>query len=277
MPADPTRTKTLRERSFIPAFTRRFRALKGAIWTTVGYENDALELRQEATAAADDVDSADSFAFRTDAGAREAFLAWLSQQIAAGVLEEITSERVRNGEHYTARYIRSAADRGWSDAAARLRKRGYDVSETELERAFDMPINADQIEMAYTRAYADLENITRAMQTAIRRELSRGLAEGVNPRVMARRLTDRVDAIGITRSKALARTEVIRNYNEFALNRYEREGVEEVGVEVEWLTAQDDRVCEECEALDGEQFAIDEARGMIPRHVNCRCAFSPAI
>lgn len=277
MPADPTRTKTLRERQFIPAFTRRLWALKGVIRETVGYANDALGLRQEATAAADDVEPADSFEFETDAGAREAFMAWLNKQIAAGVLEPASDGRVRNGEHYTAHFVRSAADRGWADAADRLRKRGHDVTEEGLRSSFDKPMNVKQLEKSYKRVFSDLKNISRAMQAAIRGELTRGLAEGVNPRVMARRLNGRVDAIGINRAKTLARTEVIRNYNDFALDRYESEGVEEVGVEVEFLTAQDDRVCKECEKFDGRQFTIDGARGVIPKHPNCRCTYTPIV
>lgn len=42
------------------------------------------------------------------------------------------------------------------------------------------------------------------------------------------------------------------------------------------VTAGDDKVCPICEALaeDGP-YTLDEARGLIPRHVNCRCALIP--
>jgi hypothetical protein len=42
------------------------------------------------------------------------------------------------------------------------------------------------------------------------------------------------------------------------------------------LTAGDDRVCQNCQdiAEDGP-YEIDEARGLIPAHPNCRCAFVP--
>jgi len=47
----------------------------------------------------------------------------------------------------------------------------------------------------------------------------------------------------------------------------------EVGI----LTAGDDKVCEACQdiAEDGP-YDLDEARGLIPAHPNCRCAFIPA-
>jgi hypothetical protein len=42
------------------------------------------------------------------------------------------------------------------------------------------------------------------------------------------------------------------------------------------LTAGDDEVCEECQdiAADGP-YDLDTARGLIPAHPNCRCAFIP--
>lgn len=42
------------------------------------------------------------------------------------------------------------------------------------------------------------------------------------------------------------------------------------------LTAGDDKVCQTCEdiAADGP-YELDEARGLIPAHPNCRCAFIP--
>jgi hypothetical protein len=45
---------------------------------------------------------------------------------------------------------------------------------------------------------------------------------------------------------------------------------------VQVLTAGDDRVCDECDdiAADGP-YDLDAARGLIPAHPNCRCAFIP--
>jgi len=44
----------------------------------------------------------------------------------------------------------------------------------------------------------------------------------------------------------------------------------------EWQTAGDERVCPLCEPLDGTVMTIEEARGLIPRHPNCRCMWVPA-
>jgi hypothetical protein len=46
---------------------------------------------------------------------------------------------------------------------------------------------------------------------------------------------------------------------------------------VEVLTAGDDDVCPICEAIaENNPYTIAEARGLIPAHPNCRCAFVPA-
>jgi hypothetical protein len=48
-----------------------------------------------------------------------------------------------------------------------------------------------------------------------------------------------------------------------------------VKVKAEWSTAGDDRVCEECEALEGKEFSLQEIEDMIPYHPNCRCIALP--
>jgi len=44
----------------------------------------------------------------------------------------------------------------------------------------------------------------------------------------------------------------------------------------EWATADDDRVCKLCAPLDGVVLKVGEARGLLPRHPNCRCCWTPA-
>jgi len=50
--------------------------------------------------------------------------------------------------------------------------------------------------------------------------------------------------------------------------------LEESGVQV--LTAGDDKVCDDCSDIAAEgPYDLDAARGLIPAHPNCRCAFIP--
>jgi len=146
-----------------------------------------------------------------------------------------------------------------------------------LETVFRKPVHRDKLQLLYTRNFQALEGITDAVDKEVSRVLTQGLAEGVNPREAARRITDRVDKIGKTRATTLARTEIINAHAEGTLDRFERMGVDEVGVKAEWQTAGDSRVCPICASLEGSTFTIDEARGKLPAHPRCRCAFLPVV
>ena len=43
------------------------------------------------------------------------------------------------------------------------------------------------------------------------------------------------------------------------------------GLEYEWTTALDSRVCPQCQPLDGERYELDEQMPQWPLHPNCRC------
>jgi hypothetical protein len=45
----------------------------------------------------------------------------------------------------------------------------------------------------------------------------------------------------------------------------------------EYLTAQDEHVCEICAPYDGQIMTMGEAQGLIPQHGGCRCSFTPIL
>lgn len=54
-------------------------------------------------------------------------------------------------------------------------------------------------------------------------------------------------------------------------------GYEDAGVElVEWVTQRDEKVCAECEPLDGKIFPIHDCPPC-PEHYNCRCFLLPVL
>lgn len=72
--------------------------------------------------------------------------------------------------------------------------------------------------------------------------------------------------------RAYARPPSTRQY---ARVRRAEERLGELG-RVNVLTAGDDKVCPTCEDIaEGGPYLIDEARGLIPAHPSCRCAFDP--
>lgn len=259
---DPTRSITLR-RKYAGAASRRFRELKGAIRTTL-VDNDALRLSRPAL---QQMRPESDFGFVSDASKVEAFRRWLQRQIDEGILEVDGS--------WQRDFVRPAYAKGLRHAEARLRDHGLPVEAESLGQTFNQPIHASKLELLFTRNFTELEGITSSMGQSITRELTEGLSQGLNPREMARNLNGRVDAIGIKRARTMARTEVVRAHAESTITRFEQSGVEEVRGQAEFATAGDDRVCPICEGLDGDRFSLEEARGLIPVHPNCRCTWLP--
>lgn len=70
----------------------------------------------------------------------------------------------------------------------------------------------------------------------------------------------------------LIRTEASHVFNTASMERYEEAGVEQVEILVE----EDDSICEDCQALDGQVFDIDKAP-VLPLHPNCRCCYMPVV
>jgi len=112
--------------------------------------------------------------------------------------------------------------------------------------------------------------------------LAQGLAEGKNPRVIARELVkdvaNRVDKIGITRARMIARTEVIRAHHVATIAEYEQAAEDmEVEVMAEWSTA-GFAVCPICiDMAHGGPYKLKVIEGMIPAHPNCRCCALPVM
>lgn len=230
---------------------------------------------------------ADAFGLRTNRGDFEftrtadkvgAFMGWLKEQeIEQGLTVRQGAPLSRAAEQaWTSTYVESSYVRGLNQASARLRQAGATVEQRWVEAAFRRPIHADRLGIAYTRTFTELQGITATMDRQISRVLAEGLAGGAGPADIARAINNRVDKIGITRARMLARTEVINAHADATLNTYVEAGLEGVDVVAEWLTAND--ACPECVALEQEgPYSIEQARGMIPRHPNCKCAWAPLV
>jgi SPP1 gp7 family putative phage head morphogenesis protein len=131
------------------------------------------------------------------------------------------------------------------------------------------------LELIYTRAYTELEGITNTMGTQMSRILATGLAQGQSPTTIGRALSANIAGLEASRANMIARTEIIYAHAEGQLDAFEDLGIKETSAEVEWSTANDGKVCEDCDDMEGQVFTIEEARGQIPLHTNCRCCWQP--
>jgi SPP1 gp7 family putative phage head morphogenesis protein len=301
--ADPTRTALIRRR-FQAEMKRRFHVLKRDIWEFL-VTLDALGLASgnNATARVSELIKGTiapgrrysrvltvnakpqlrEFQFTTSAGKLTAFRDWLSEQVKAKILSP--SPDGLPGKPWTAKYIESAYKKGMVNAFRSTKKKeavadlGFvnKAQDAFLKSAFGQPETTTKIELLSTRAFEELKGITEVMSTQLNRALAKGLVDGSGVRDIAKEILNTVDGITDKRALLLARTEIIHAHAEGQLDSFKDLGVEELGIEAEWSTAGDDRVCTECEAMEGQVFSVDESHGMIPLHPGCRCTWVPHI
>lgn len=271
---DPSRTTLLRNR-FRSNLSKRFLNLSKVL-TDLVVKEDAFGLKEQPRFTLNN-----RWQFLTDTQKLSEFQKFLKERIDEGILE--TSETDPNNP-WTTGFIQEAYDKGQGRAFTDVNKAGIanDLDgfvggrQAFLQQSFGHPVAIEKVNLLGARVFTNLRGITEAMSDQIARELAEGLIRGDNPRQVGARISGRVKAIGRRRAETLARTEIIRAHAEGQLDALDRMGVEEVGVAVEWSTAGDDRVCPLCQPLEGVVMTIQEARGLIPRHANCRCAYIPA-
>jgi len=103
----------------------------------------------------------------------------------------------------------------------------------------------------------------------VRKELVSGLALGLNPRDVARRIRDVLDGNRI-RAETIARTEMLRAYREATRQSYLAN--RDVVKGWLWHCARDERVCSMCWAMHGTEHTLDER---LDDHPRGRCAMVP--
>lgn len=270
---DPSRTLLIR-RHFMREIARRMRDLKKDLWEFLVTEDElglgkrklGLKLNER------------RYEFLTSDRKLAAFNDWLQTAIDSKVLG------VAQGENaWTAKYISSAWRQGLNRAyiqgrASKLSKSADFMAGSKAEflrSAFNQPELASKVRLLGTRTFNGMEGLTRQMKADLNRILADGIVNGRAPRKVAKDMMDRIDGLTRSRANTIARTEIIHAQAEGQLDGLEALGVEEVTAEVEWSDSGDELVCPKCSKMSGRTFTIDEARGMIPLHPNCRCSWIP--
>lgn len=261
---DPTRTLTLRKK-YESELYKRFRKLKGDVRKSI-VTNDVFGLVTNQPL------NTRQFAFERDPEKVRLFLEWLQKQIDNGILEVYYGTQLGSAiESLWANvYIRTSYEKGVQRAQNEMKNAGYQIPRTAtVITAMNLPIHIDRLGLLYTRNYAGLKGITDEMSKQIAEILTESIALGRGPREVANLINDRIDKIGITRARTLARTEMIRAHHQAMIQEMKNWGVVGVRVLAEWVTAGDGRVCPICRPLDGKVYTLEKAENMIPRHPGC--------
>ncbi len=272
---DPSRTLTIR-RSFVADMKRRFVRIQREIMEFM-VDLDVFGLKPYPVQIYQSSIPPRAYQFRSDAGKIQAFREWLQERVSAGVLETMGT-----GEPWTNKYIESA----WKKGRLRAYRERYGalvdspagMSMTDDGRLLGLSFSGAEttksLELLYTRAWTELQGVTDTMGQQLSRSLADGLVAGRNPLDIARQMTKEVANLSRARAQLIARTEVIRSHSEGMLDSFEELGAEGVVVMAEWMTAGDEKVCEICAPNEGKVMTVDEARGLIPYHPNCRCTWA---
>ena len=284
---EPTRTVGIRKR-WIAQYNKRFRALKGRV-NKLLLSNDNIHVqfinKNLAT---------NAFEFTNDPEAVSEFMHWLQRQIDGLLFTNDATHR----NIWQNKFIDQAYIRGIKASRAELKRLGappiffpdsnLDIIGTatpslgtgigySLFGTTANPIHLDAIRLLYIREFDALKGITNEMSKQISRVLIEGIEQGLGIRDIAKRINNRIDKIGISRARLLARTETVRAYNLSNIHEFESVA-DELGVEAlfQWRTAGDGRVRSTHNARNNLIYTKEKVITLIGEP-NCRCAIKPYI
>lgn len=261
---DPTKTLTLRNRAtreIDARFNRISRAIRSAF--TVGNLKTNVRLARSG-----------EFEFTRDIELVPQFERFLQEQIDEEILrvESLsTIERARE-DHWLNRHVGEGYRRGAVKTRLAAERALPSLLALPDFNPFANPAHLDRAALIFQRTFTDLEGVTKTMSTQMSRILSEGIVQGRSPRDVARDLVGRVDNIGKTRAKLIARTEIIESHNSASI--VEAENLErDTGVEIKmlWTTALDGRQRHSHEARHNKIFSRERAQELIGEP-NCRCS-----
>lgn len=284
---DPTRTRTLRE-NFASKLSGCYKRVAVKVRQKIVKENffnvhkvsETPPLRILSGAVLENP-VLNAFEYRWDESKIDEFITWLERTFQEEVLFATTGPPVIGfSGRWTDLYIDSAYQQGIRESRLEFQRAGhgvpgYGVSGQTLTAAFNQPIHVGPLLSLYTRVWTDLKGVNAATASQISRVLALGIAEGKGIESVAREMVDRCDKIGRTRARLIARTELVRAFNEAKLNEYKAHEIRSgETVKVQWWTALDERVRDSHRERHGKVYTKRVAVGMLGEP-NCRCSLLP--
>jgi HK97 family phage portal protein len=177
---------------------------------------------------------------------------------------------------------------GWIDDFKEKNKALYDrvmlyagkvaLASVDVNMNFDLK-HPRAIEWARVHALEHATSVVGTIKEQVRTRVIDGIDNGLGSDEIARNLSEFFDSQSKWRAERIARTEVISSYGEGSLEGYRQSGRVKMK---RWLTANDDRVDDECLANQddgpiGLSASFSSGHAAPPVHPNCRCTLIPEV
>lgn len=133
------------------------------------------------------------------------------------------------------------------------------------------PLSQDLKDALRVAVGNDIDSLSVDAKKILTRTISDGIERGKGIQDIAREVQENLSTTR-ARANTIARTETLNAFRRATKESYERHEVERV----RWLTSARAFACDECQALDGQEFDIDD----VPlthggSGINCRCVTVP--
>ena len=202
-------------------------------------------------------------------------------------LREAGARRLTEGEgsddYWMTPFLRTSYGRGIDRAFVGVRSQSPEGGRNPLFRQGAKDQFRDIISGG--EGFGDLDDLSRTgMQSIldhIRTKASQAITKGRRSKKSAKVIRDEVTAeirkaLNV-RAIPLVMDGIVGAAAEGQLDAFQARGITKVKVDAELVTAGDDRVCPKCAPLEGKVYSIRQARGVIPLHPRCRCAWRPVV
>jgi hypothetical protein len=173
------------------------------------------------------------------------------------------------------KYLRAAYMRGLANAHIDLSRSGVAVDDTDVIGMF---AHAQALAMLQARARQDLRKINTVAMQEMQDKVALAFVSGMPLPEVQKEADKSINRFGMSRSRQLVAVVIVGAVADAFLNRVVDFGISLVSpvVEMTFTTAGDDRVCVTCQGLSEKDngngagvYTIQEARGLIPVHINC--------
>jgi SPP1 gp7 family putative phage head morphogenesis protein len=179
---------------------------------------------------------------------------------AQGVVKSSVLEAIGQGEEAARQLAFAALDS--ETQSAEVLAQWNRLSSTQLQNLSGVMSTGSPVGKLF-------DTLGQTTAAAVRDTLFVGLAQGQNPRQIARQLRS-VSGYSATRALTISRTETLRAYRMASLESYRAN--DDIVQGWIWLASLSVRTCAACLALHGRVFRLEEAFGS---HPNCRCTTVP--